>query len=492
MCLSLLATAAHGQPGQKSRVAGPGSRVNGGRETALTGAPKAEPVIEWRQPRAMAPGLSAPPQIRGAATLLIDVQTGEPLAALDADRRMFPASLTKLMTAILAAERLAPDTVVTVAPEAAAVGETSLGLKAGQTVTVNDLLCGAVMKSANDAAAELACQMAGSQAKFAGLMNQRAAAMGLRGTHFVNPHGLQNAAHYTTAADLARIGQWFLHYPILREICGQQYTDLASLTPGTPQRIQNQNRLLKRWNECIGCKTGYTRQAGNCIVAAARRNGWVLLCVVLNSRDVWTDSRSLLEWGFSNYCPVAPAAGLGSGCQVPVLGGARASVAACPGPAAGLVLPKGHNDWQLEVHPQPAHAPVAIGQTVGYALLTVAGKPAQRVPLLAAEAVSLPELAGWRVPRGTGWALLLSLGMVVLYGAAAKNLSARRLRIPAGSGAADLRGPGDPRWPDGDGPRPAGRPRAQPRARRRAHPASPYQLPLPAAQQTRGVPDREK
>jgi D-alanyl-D-alanine carboxypeptidase (penicillin-binding protein 5/6) len=435
-------------------------------------------------------GLPAPPQIRGATAILIDVQTGAPLAVLDANQRMYPASLTKIMTAILAAERLQPDQIITVSPEAAAVGETSLGLKPGQQISVRDLLTGALMKSANDAATALAVQMAGSAAQFAVLMNARAREMGLRGTHFVNPHGLHNANHYTTAADLAIMGRWFLSYPLLRQICGQPYADLPDLTPGTPVRLWNQNRLLRRWNECIGMKTGYTRQAGNCIVAAARHNGWELLCVVLNSRDTWTDSRSLLEWGYANFRQVAPAGGLREACQVPVRGGAREFLPAFPAPVGGLVLPRGVADWQVEVHPQIALAPVVAGQKVGYAVVTVAGKPAQRVPLLAAEAC--PVKSALRLPSTNGmWGLLLGLGAVVLYGAAAKNLSARRRRLPALVRETD-RGRSRNRGRRGrDGAGAEGGPGAQPGARGWADPAPLRGAPVRPPEQARRLPHRK-
>jgi D-alanyl-D-alanine carboxypeptidase (penicillin-binding protein 5/6) len=271
----------------------------------------AKPAEPQTHPPTGPAGLPSPPAIRGQAAVLMDALSGQVLCTLNPDRRMFPASLTKMMTLILAAERLKPDQMVTVSAEAAKVGETTLNLKAGQQVTVRDLMTGAILKSANDAAAALACQMAGSQAAFVKLMNKRAAQMGLKGTHFCNPHGLHYADHYTTAADLTAIARCFWQHPLLRQIAGLKQADLPSLPPAQGHGVWNHNRLIARWSACTGLKAGYTKQAGNCLAASARQGGWDLICVVLNSKDVWDDSKSLLEWGFANFRKVTPKLGAG-------------------------------------------------------------------------------------------------------------------------------------------------------------------------------------
>ncbi len=390
----------------------------------------------------------------------MDFASGQVLCSLDPHRRLYPASLTKMMTAVLVAERCRPDEWVTVSAEAAAVGETSLNLQAGQQVTVRDLLTGAVVKSANDAAAALACHLSGSQAKFADLMNIRARELGLRGTHFVNPHGLHHPNHYTTAADLATLARAFMTYPLLREITRLPEADLPSLQPGQSRHVWNQNRLLRRWGECTGIKGGYTRQAGKCVAAAARRGGWDLICVVLKSGEVWEDARRLLEWGFANYRRVLPTAALREGCQVRVWGGKQEYVPAALGGTAAFVLPRGARaDWQVELLPQDQRAPVTVGQEVGTALVRLPGQAERRLPLVAL--ADVPPLEPVVTQGQALWAVLLLSGAVLLYGTASKILGTRRRRLAAGQRAFDLRGARVGGRQSGDLPRRPGRPRPQ-------------------------------
>ena len=448
----------------------------------------AKPPEALTHPPSGPAGTPSPPAIRGQAAVLMDALSGQVLCTLNPDRRMFPASLTKMMTLILAAERLKPDQVVTVSAEAAKVGETSLNLKAGQQVTVRDLLTGAILKSANDAAAALACQMAGSQAAFVKLMNKRAVQLGLKGTHFCNAHGLHDADHYTTAADLTAIARCFWQHPVLRQIAALKQADLPSLPPAQAHGLWNHNRLIGRWNECTGLKAGYTKQAGNCLAASARRGGWDLICVVLNSKDVWDDSKSLLEWGFANFRKVTPKLGAG-GCQARVWGGEQETVEAALAPDAVFVLPRTVPDnWQLQLYPQDQQAPVRRGQTVGYALARRAGQPDRRLPLVAAGAVAAQ---GQPLPvKGGLWTLLLMSGAVLLYGTAAKTIGARRARVPTGQRATYNGGPGDGGRGGGGGPLRASGRRAQPGAGGRA-PGTPYRRsPLRPAKQAPRPPDR--
>ena len=417
------------------------------------------PVEETRVPQAV-PGSPPPPAIRGQCAVLIEPLSGQVLCTLNPEQRMYPASLTKMMTCILAAERLRPDDYVTVAAEAATVGETSLALKAGQKVTVRDLLTGAILKSANDAATALACQVGGSTAGFAGMMNQKAAELGLRNTHFCNPHGLQDPGHYTTAGDLAAIARCFWRHRLLRDTAALRQANLPSLPAEQGNSVSNHNRLLQRWNECTGLKAGYTKQAGNCLASSARRGGWDLICVVLKSSDVCEDSKLLLEWGFTNFRRVAPAASV-QGCQVRVWNGEQDYVPAAIAGSAALVAPRNApNAWQLQMHPEDQQAPVREGQTVGYAVVRMPGQLERRLPLVALGAVAAKP--GTVISGGAGlWALLLMSGAVLLYGTASKTLGARRARVPAGQRAAYRGGAGNGGRGGSRRPVPPGRPRPQ-------------------------------
>jgi D-alanyl-D-alanine carboxypeptidase (penicillin-binding protein 5/6) len=418
----------------------------------------------------------------------MDAVSGQVLCTLQPEQRMFPASLTKMMTAILAAERLRPEAYLTVPAEAAQVGETSLNLKAGQRVTVRDLLTGAILKSANDAAATLAVQMAGSQAAFAVLMNQKAAELGLRGTRFCNPHGLHDPGHYTTAADLAIIARCFWMHRLLRDIAGLRQANLPSLPGEQGGAVWNHNRLIQRWNECTGIKAGYTRQAGNCLASSARRNGWDLICVVLKSSDVWDDSKALLEWGFTNFRRVTPTAAAAAPCQVRVWGGEQDYVAAALAGAVSFVVPRGAPEsWQLQLYPQDQQAPVHEGQTVGCAVVRMPGQPERRLPL-----VALGAVAEKRAPLPTTgglWGLLLMSGAVLLYGTASKTLGARRARVPAGQRAAYSGGAGHGGRAGGLRPLHASRPRPQRGAAGRAAGPRTYHAPVRPAEQAPRRPD---
>lgn len=462
--------------------AGPSQQRSSSPATAVT-SPEEKHV-----PQAV-PGSPPPPAVRGQAAVLVEPLSGQVLCTLEPGRRLYPASLTKMMTCLLAAERLRPEDYVTVTPEAAAVGETSLYLKAGQKVTVRDLLTGAILKSANDAAAALACAVAGSQAAFAPLMNQRAAELGLRHTHFCNPHGLHNPNHYSTAADLAALARAFWTNRLLRDLTGLRQATLPSLPVEQGNSIQNHNRLIQRWNECTGLKAGYTKQAGNCLAASAHHGGWDLIVVVLKSSDVWEDSRLLLEWGFANFQRVAPAASQ-QNCEVRVLNGVEDSVAAAISGSAAVVIPRGQGEaWKLELYPEDQQAPVQEGQTVGYAVVRVPGQPERRLPLVALSAVEAtpgPILTG----RVGLWGLLMMSGVVLLYGTAAKTLGTRRARVPAGQRAAYRGGPGNGGRGGSRRPVPTGRPRPQRGAAGRAAGPRAHRAPVRPPQQTRRPPDR--
>lgn len=449
------------------------------------------PVEILRRPQSLCPSLPPPPAIRGQSAVLLDAATGQILATLNPEQRMFPASLTKMMTTILAAEHCRPEELVTVTPEAAAVGETSLGLRAGQQVPVQELLTGAILKSANDAAAALACHVGGTQAQFAEMMNAKAQELGLRGTHFVNPHGLHSLSQYTTAGDLAVIARCFWSHPLLREIAALPGAQLPTLTAEQSRQVGNQNRLLRRWDLCTGLKTGYTKQAGNCYAASARSGGWDLICVVLNSRDIWTDARSLLEWGYGNYTRVKPALGAGATCPVSVRGGQTASVLAGPAADAAFVTPRGApRNWQLQLAPATQRAPVAAGQPVGWLLVRRAGQPEVRLPLLARQSVAVAATPLGPLGPNHGLLGLLALsGAVLLYGTANKTFGPRRRRLATRQRTATLGGARVCGWGSSDRSRAAGGRRAERRAARRASGTRTDSVPVRYVEQTPRPPD---
>ena len=242
--------------------------------------------------------LSLPAAALSAASwALYDPLTGQLLRACGADVRRGMASTTKLMTALVAAERYDPARTVTVRPAWCGIEGSSMYLRAGETLTVRALLCGLLLCSGNDAAAALA-GLDGDPAAFVAQMNARAAALRMADTHFDNPSGLDGATHYSTAHDLCLLAQAVLDVPLLREIVATRTIRLAG------RWMQNHNRLLAD-DGVIGLKTGYTRSCGRCLVSAMKRQGRTLIAVTLNAPDDWNDHRALYREAFADMVPAA-------------------------------------------------------------------------------------------------------------------------------------------------------------------------------------------
>lgn len=244
------------------------------------------------------------PPIAAQAAILVDVDTGQVLLEHHAQDRLPMASTTKIMTALLALERGNLDQVVTVPAEALTVGESSMYLQAGEQISLRDLLYGLLMVSGNDAAMTIALHIAGSEAAFVQMMNERALSLGLNDTHFANPHGLDAPDHYSSAADLYRLARAALAYPdFARIVSTTQYT-----RPG--HTLVNTNELLSLYDGADGVKTGTTDLAGECLVASVTRNGHRSLAVILGSTQRYTDARRLFDHYFAHYSwlPLAPPA----------------------------------------------------------------------------------------------------------------------------------------------------------------------------------------
>jgi serine-type D-Ala-D-Ala carboxypeptidase (penicillin-binding protein 5/6) len=244
---------------------------------------------------------AAVPHPQARAFFVVNATNGEVLAAHDARARLPIASITKLMTVIVALDHLRPDQSVTVTHASAEVGESRIPLHAGQHILVRDLIAGALIQSANNAATALAAAASGDDVpRFVGWMNDRARKLGLRDTHFVRPDGLDVAGHVSSARDVAVLARIAMHKTIVRDLVGKR-TDT----------IENGGVVLHTWNDLlglfpglIGVKTGHTNDAGWCEVAAARRSGFTIYAVILGSptRSQRNDDlERLLAWGVSQY-----------------------------------------------------------------------------------------------------------------------------------------------------------------------------------------------
>ncbi|MNQ85003.1 D-alanyl-D-alanine carboxypeptidase DacB precursor [compost metagenome] len=254
------------------------------------------------------------PGLEGEGILLMDEDTGDILFSINDTERLYPASTTKILTALITLEKGDPNDLITVGSEVhlRTPGESSAGLKQGQKLRLKDLVAAMLLPSGNDAARTAARYIARmdsghsmspeeSEVYFAGLMNTRAKELGAEASHFVNPHGLHDPNHYSTAKDMAMIAQAAMRNKDFRSIVAEQ-KHTATLSNIS---FSNRNKLIQRGGEYYfqgadGIKTGFTDEAGYCLVASASRNGRNLISVVLHSsaEGVWKDSSKLLEYGF--------------------------------------------------------------------------------------------------------------------------------------------------------------------------------------------------
>lgn len=238
------------------------------------------------------------PAIEAAAAIVVQAQSGAVLYEKNAFEARPPASLTKMVTALVVVDRCGLDDVATVSARAASTIGSSLGLREGERIPVRELLKGLMLPSGNDAAVCLAEHVAGSEAAFAELMNEKAAELTAVSTHFVNASGLTADGHYSCARDLAVFAMAVRLNPYLASIICQTSAQVT-WCDGRTKEVTNLNRLLPRCEGCDGVKTGYTTPAGRCLGASATRDGYSLVSVVLRSPDSWTESGKLLNWAFT-------------------------------------------------------------------------------------------------------------------------------------------------------------------------------------------------
>ena len=234
------------------------------------------------------------PTPRAEAAVMMSGDGGV-LYAKNADTRRLIASTTKLMTALVCLENTSIDDVFTAQERHCRVEGSSMYLKAGERYTVRELLLGLLLSSGNDAALALAEYTAGSEGAFVQMMNRKAQELGLRDTHFENPHGLDAKSHYSTASDLARLMLVCMENGAFRSLAVQRSAEVKGLT------LLNHNKLLTLCPGCVGGKTGYTRAAGRCLVSCCERDGMRLACVTLSDPDDWNDHRALYDWAYANF-----------------------------------------------------------------------------------------------------------------------------------------------------------------------------------------------
>lgn len=272
------------------------------------------------------PATAAEPfSVDATAAILVDADYNEVLYEQSADERRYPASITKVMTGLLTVEaidrgELTMDTVVTLGDDLyTGIGEggSTQDLKSGEILTVQDLLYCALLPSANEACNALASTVAGSIPAFVELMNQRAAALGMTNTHFVNTHGYHDEAHYTTARDIAKMCAEAMKHPDFRQIVSSVRYDVPATNLHAARELHDTNALVSNhrtgnigllYRYAVGIKTGSTPEAGSCLASAAEKNGRMMIAVILGAQDYrksetnsFSESRRLLEYGFNDF-----------------------------------------------------------------------------------------------------------------------------------------------------------------------------------------------
>lgn len=324
--------------------------------------------------------------ISAQKAIVLDCVTGRVLYEKDADSQSLIASTTKMMTALVVCEQCNVLDRVRIPKEAVGIEGSSMYLREGEILTIQELLYGLMLHSGNDAAVALAIYCGGTVEGFAELMNDKARELDLNDTHFVNPNGLDSPGHYSTARDLAALAAYAMENPIFR-----QTVSTKSVTVGE-RYLRNHNKLLWQVEGADGVKTGYTRAAGRILVSSAQRDGRRLVCVTINAPADWQDHAQLLEDGFNSY-----------NLQRIVTAGDLVGTVEIEGGQSGTVEILAREHFSYAVAPEEqvsltlsgtgfVYAPVVRGGDAGYAHVCIDGKTVGKVPVIYGETVErVPE-----------------------------------------------------------------------------------------------------
>jgi D-alanyl-D-alanine carboxypeptidase (penicillin-binding protein 5/6) len=377
-------------------------------------------ILSWLI--ALALGWAGAPQVQARAAVLMDAETGQVLFAKNAHQPLPPASLTKIMTAIVVLERCDLDAGVKASQRAVNAKASSMHLRVGETVKVRDLLYALMLRSANDAAIALAEHTAGSVEAFAALMNEKAKSLGAKHTHFVNPHGLHDPRHLSTAYDLALITRYAMENETFRAIVKAPYYIVERSANQDDLWMVNKAKFLEQYAYAEGVKTGYTNQAGYCFAGSAYRDGRRLITVVLNSPQRVADTIALMEHGFNDWERMELPAGMAVG-EAQVEDGVETQTPLRLAEPLRWVMPKAHKArYRWAVQATALRAPVQAGDPAGWLVVYRDAKPILKAPVVAAEAVAQRRA----FPVGLGWLALLGATMGILGWRRARRR--RRLR----------------------------------------------------------------
>ena len=335
------------------------------------------------------PDISEHPECSGEAAVLMDGASGRVLYEKNSHQKLPMASTTKIMTAVTALEYGKLDDIVIIPPEASGIEGSSIWLSGGEHHTLEDLLYGLMLRSGNDAATAIALHIGGSIENFAGMMNDLARKIGAVDSNFVNPHGLHEENHYTTAYDLALITAYGMRNPDFKTIVSTKYRTIPWEGHEWDRAMKNKNKLLWTYEGANGVKTGYTKKAGRCFVGSSERNNLQLITVVLNCGPMFEESAALLDYGFKNYKKYdiynkgelirSVSVGKGKQDRVPLIAGKEFAIAL-------KEEEKGRVRKEILL-PESIEAPIAAGIPVGSIKIYFENRLMDELPVVTAQAV---------------------------------------------------------------------------------------------------------
>lgn len=318
---------------------------------------------------------AAAPAVSARSAILMDAATGRVLWEQNADTQALIASTTKIMTGLLISEQCDLDAQVAVPKQAVGTEGSSMYLKEGEVLSVKALLYGLMLHSGNDAAVTLAMHCGGSVENFTRLMNQKAESLGLKHTHYANPHGLDDDGNYSTARDLAVLTA----YAMENETFHQVVSTKTAVLDG--RSLTNHNKLLWQYDGAVGVKTGYTKSAGRILVSCAERSGRRLIAVTISDPNDWADHKRLLDYGFSAYTSRKLVQAGTVMAEVPVLSGGEELAQAVTGEDFSYPMAEDEQvSFSLDI-PVFVFAPVLAGQQAGVLHIAIDGKEAADLPL---------------------------------------------------------------------------------------------------------------
>ena len=369
-------------------------------------------VAVW-QGVAQAAATADAPVISAPSAIVIEASTGRVVYEKDADAQRSPASMTKMMTCLLALDLLGRHQDVLMTQHAANTEDCPLEFAAGDVFDADELIRGMMLVSDNGAAVAIAETASGSVPAFVEKMNEEAKALGMADTHFANPNGLTNPSHYSTARDMAKLARYAMTKKAFRDIVSIERAPVRwELPKGKVKMVENSNELLGHYDGMTGIKTGWTSDAGGCLAASSRRNGLELIAIVMKAPDPkvrFADAKKLLDYGFAQTKLKKGISRDRLKKSVWVTGAKQATVAVHPATDVNYPIIKGEDPKRYTVSfdlPKVLAAPVAEGAPVGKIVLRYDGKAVGSVDLLADKAEqgfsigsAFVSVFGWMLPR---------------------------------------------------------------------------------------------